>query len=808
MNVFRKLRRDWKWFLINVVGLGTALACVLIVYIYSRQELSFDRFHTKADRIYRITVDSNRGATSMHPARVAGDLPRELMSEYPAIEDMVRLTPFRNAVIRIGEQSFFTQRAFSTDSSFFRVFDFKILVGNAEKTFSQPGRAFICRSMAMKYFGTLDVVGKEISILHQKGLTPRIFTIDGVMEDFPRNSHFQAELLTSFSDVESGTTWAYTYYLMKSGTDVKTLARTIQQKLDKDNQSTQPAELIYLQKLTDIHLYSHKTREMEKNGNVRSLYLLGTGTFIILLIALANYLNLSRVQYHSQITSLKVKMINGASKQEIAREIIGESQVLSLVSALAGIFIAVKIGGSLGISIIQSDKIIELTLIVLLLIIVTGLIAVFPLYASPRVLEMKTTIKHSNLNAVPLVVQFALAMVTITGTIVLNRQVNYISSQHPASENANMLLIPNSPTEVVQRYELFKAELLKSTVAVNVTSALEVPGGDVTDNFEFDMEGVEKKEGQTLNIFTADSGFFGVLGINPIAGTTDLGFTPSQQWEADAVALNNLQNSQNPDPEKIAELQRKVGTYREKYILNQSALNLLGITNPQDAIGKRFRLNFFIDELFPEGEVVGVVPDFHYTNLRNEEKPLVIVPRKMFNSCFIIRINPARHDQAVSTIESVWKKINPGYPFQYEYLTDSYRRIYADEYAQTRVLSMFALISILLSSLGMFALAAFTMQRRVKEIGIRKINGARVWEVMMMLNREFLKWVAIGFIIAIPVSWYAMHRWLESFAYKTPLSWWIFALAGLLSFLIALITVSWLSWRAATRNPVESLRYE
>jgi putative ABC transport system permease protein len=251
-----------------------------------------------------------------------------------------------------------------------------------------------------------------------------------------------------------------------------------------------------------------------------------------------------------------------------------------------------------------------------------------------------------------------------------------------------------------------------------------------------------------------------------------------------------------------------VGNYREKYILNRSALKHLGITNPQDVIGKRFRLNFFMDELFPEGEVVGVVPDFHYTNLRTEEKPLVIIPRKMFNSCFIIRINPALSSRAVSTIESVWKKINPGYPFQYEYLTDNYRRIYADEYAQTRVLSLFAIISIILSSLGMFALAAFTMQRRVKEIGIRKINGARVWEVMMMLNGEFLKWVAIGFIIAIPVSWYAMHKWLESFAYKVPLSWWIFALAGLISFVIALLTVSWLSWRAATRNPVESLRYE
>jgi putative ABC transport system permease protein len=322
------------------------------------------------------------------------------------------------------------------------------------------------------------------------------------------------------------------------------------------------------------------------------------------------------------------------------------------------------------------------------------------------------------------------------------------------------------------------------------------------------MEGIEKKPGQTLNILTTDAGFFATLGIKPIAGTTDVGNIPSQQWESDALALSNVRGSANPDQRTLEELQKRVGVYREKYILNQSALNLLGNSNPQDAIGKRFRLTFFMDDLFPEGEIVGVVPDFHYTNLHNEEKPLVIIAKKMFCSCFIIGINPAQRNSSITTIESAWNKVNPEYPFQYEYLTDSYRKVYKQEYWQTRVISMFALISILISTLGMFALAAFTMQKRVKEIGIRKINGARVWEVMMMLNREFLKWVSIGFIIATPVSWYAMHKWLESFAYKAPLSWWIFALAGLISFVIALITVSWLSWRAATRNPAECLRYE
>jgi len=809
MNIVRKLVRNWKWFLINLLGLGTAMACVLTVFLFTRHEIGYDGFHKKADRIYRITLDSNRGATSMHPARVAGDLPEELKKIYPEIEDMVRLIPFRKAFIKIGEQKFFTEKAFSTDSSFFRVFDFKILTGNPETALTQPGQAFISRGLAMKYFGTLDVVGKVISILHQKELTPRDFTIAGVMEDFPVQSHFHAELLTSLTDdVENRTTWAYTYFLMKSGTDVANFVKTVQQQMDKENTSGEVMPLVYLQKITDIHLYSHKTREMERNGNIRTLYLLGTGTFIILLIALANYLNLSLVQFYSRIKSVKVKVINGASKARIAREIISESLILSLVSSAAGCYFAFRMCEIIGIPIHQSDSIAAMAVMVVIMILVVALISVIPLFSSGEVSSTKIKGSRGRLYTIPLVVQYALAVVAITGTLVLHRQIGYMTSQHPASQSSNLLIIPNNPTEVVQRYDLLKAELLKLPEVANVTSALEPPGGDILDNFEFEMEGIEKREGQTLNILTTDIDFFSILGIKPLAGTTDLGVTPSLQWETDATNLSSYRRYPGVDPALLADLEKRVGIYREKYILNQSALNMLGITNPQEAIGKRFRLNWFMSDLFPEGEVVAVVPDFHYTNLHSQEKPLVIISKKMFNSCFIISLNPGQSSLAIPAIGPVWEKLNPGYPMPYEFMSDSYRQVYSDEYAQSRVLSLFALISIILSALGMFALAAFTMQRRVKEIGVRKINGARVWEVMLMLNTEFLKWVFIGFLLAIPVAWYALHRWLEGFAYRISLSWWIFGLAGIFALGIALLTVSWLSWRAATRNPVESLRYE
>jgi len=808
MKLFRKLKNDWKWFSINIVGLSLSIGCIFIIFLYVSQELSYDRFHSKANHICRVTSDSNNGATSIHPARVAGDWPKQLVADYPAIEKMVRLVPFRRAIIKIGDQKFYTENAFSTDSSFFDVFDFKVLSGSTQKAFSQPGRAFISRSLALKYFGNLNVVGKEISILHQQVSKPKMYVIDGVMEDFPANSHFHAELLTSFTEMDDQTTWAYTYFLLKPGTDLDALRNTIQQKWEKDNKSGYPTAILYLQKLTDIHLFSHKTREMEKNSDIRSIILLASGALIILFIALINFMNLNRVQFISTLKTVKMKLINGASKRTVALGMAAELLLLSCISVLLGLLIAAWLSKSLKLSVFQSHALIDVASISVGFILIIAVLSVVPLFTSKIVSSLAMTQAKGRLYSFPLVVQFALAVVAIACTMVLDRQMNFLTSQHPASQNANMIVIANNPWEAVQQYERLKTELIKNPEITGVTAAMEEPGGDILDNVGFEIEGVDKKEGQSINIFTADSNFFSMLKIQPIAGTTELGSIPSQKWEADAVDLSTLRSSKNPDQQKLAELERKVGNYHDQYILNQSALKLLGIRNPKDAIGKRFRLNFFLPDLFPEGEVVGVVPDFHYTNLHSEEKPLAIATKKMFNYCFIISIDPAQREKALTTIASNWQKINPEFPFQYEYMTDSYQKVYAGEYAQSRVLSMFALISIMLSSLGVFALASFKIQRQEKEIGIRKVNGARNSEILLMLNRDFVKWVLIGFVVATPLAYYAMNKWLENFAYKTTLSWWIFALSGLLALMIAMLTVSWKSWKAATKNPVEALRYE
>jgi putative ABC transport system permease protein len=808
MKLFRKTKKEWQWFITNTIGLSLGMAALFVILLFAARELSYDRFHPNAARIYRVTLDSNNGATSMHPARVAGDWPKQVMADFPAIEQLVRLVPFRRAIIRIGDEKFYSERAFSTDSSFFRVFGFKVLSGDPEKAFAQPGRAFVSRDLAMKYFGNLNVVGKEISILHQQEPKPKVYVIDGVMENMPVRSHFHADLLTSFTEVADQTTWAYTYFLIKPGTDVETLRNTVQQKWIKESQAGSVVPVLYFQKLTDIHLFSHKSREMEKNGDIRSVILLISGALVILFIALINFTNLNRVRFIDNLKAVKIKLINGATRKKLALAMAAESTELALVSLLAGLFIAYRLSGLLGLSLFQSGQWALVALIGAGFVLVIAILSVIPLYTSRVSLNLAIVQPKGRLYAFPLVVQFTLAVAAIACTLVLNRQMNFLTGQHPASQNANMVVIAGNPWEAVQRYDRLKGELMKYPEIREMTGAMEEPGSDILDAVGYEMEGIQKKEGQSINIFTTDSNFFSALSIHPLAGTIEIGHVPSQEWEKNAVELSQLRSSGKADPQKIAELEKKVGNYREKYILNESALKLLGIAKPEDAVGRRFRLNFFLPDLFPEGEVVGVVPDFHYTNLHNPEKPLAIAPRKMFNYCFMIAIDPANRRKALSLISEAWRKINPEFPLQYEFMTDSYHKVYAGEYVQSRVIALFALISVIISALGIFSMASFKIQQRVKEIGIRKVNGARVGEVITLLNRDFVIWVAVAFVLATPVAWYAMHRWLENFAYKTSLSWWIFGLAGTLALATALLTVSFQSWRAATRNPVEALRYE
>ncbi|UTW66388.1 ABC transporter permease [bacterium SCSIO 12643] len=805
MQLLRKISRNWQWIFINILGLTLAYACVALVFSYTTQELSYDRMHSKADRIYRVTTSSGNFST-MHPARVWGQWVPQLPQEYPEIENFVRMVPFKKGVVEIESNRFYSNNLFKVDSSFFEIYDFPLLSGDRETVLTQPYEAVISQSLALKYFGHLDVLGKTMDITHQQTDTADNYTIVGVMEDVPPNAHFHIDVLTTIPDMAVNQSWGYTYYLVQPQTDMEALRQDIQAKWDIEAQENGHPKNIHFQKLTDIHLHSHKTREIEPNGDFKALILLASGGIIILFIALINFLNLSRVQFINEVKSIKIRLIHGATKSIVAREMARESLFISGATILLGLMASYRLSNYLGIDVFAS--LLPLFIISVIFILGIAAISVFPLLTSKITSDTKVTASRDKLYTFPLILQFTLAVVAITGTIVLNKQMHFLNAQHPQAQNEDIIVLERNSWAAVQRYDQLKEELLKNPSIVNMTGCMEEPGGDILDNFQFTMEGVTPDDQQSMYILTTDANFFSMLGIQPLAGSVSLAYTPDQKWEHQAIELSTLENRGQNDHPRVAELKESLGQYKEQYILNESALNMLGITDPAAVIGRAFRLKFQLPYLFPEGEIVAVVPDFHYTNLHNAERPMVIAPRKVFSYNFLIQIDSNRKEEALAAINTAWEQINPEFPFVYGYINDSYHKVYATEYAQTKVLSLFAMISVLLSALGIYALAAFTMQRRVKEIGVRKVNGASISEIMLMLNRKFVILIGIAFLIAIPLAWYAMRRWLESFAYKTELSWWIFALAGLITMLIALITVSIQSYRAATRNPVESLRYE
>ncbi len=380
--------------------------------------------------------------------------------------------------------------------------------------------------------------------------------------------------------------------------------------------------------------------------------------------------------------------------------------------------------------------------------------------------------------------QYTISIALIVAVIVIRRQTNFALDSSMGVKENNLICFENVHTNVQQKFELFKSELLKDNSIEFVSAMLEPPGGEANDMFRFTMEGYNKDETREaddmIGIFPCDYSFASIFNLHFLGGTN--------------FSENNQDNEGSGE-----------------YIINESAMRRLHYSSPEKIIGKEFGLIFDDDARlkFRKGKLIGVVQDFHLSSIKNKIEPLVLFKRKdLWLIDFVVSFRPGMQTAALPAIERVWKKMFPEHLFQYEFVSSMYRNLYKTELLQATLLSVFTFIALFICSMGLLGMSLLTTQRRTKEIGIRKVNGARIGQIMIMLNWDFIKWILLSFIIAIPFAFFAMNKWLASFAYKTALTWWIFALAGLIAVFIALITVSMQSWKAASKNPVEALRYE
>ena len=786
---WRFLRINLKLSLINLSCMAIGLVAVKIISGFVYQEFNYDSGVKKSDRIFRVI----RKNGDMQDPYTHAPLALALRSEVPGIKDAVRVSfYFGYLACSAGENKFNEEMAIFADPGFFDLFSFSLIKGNSHDCLVSHNSVAISESAARRYFEDEDPVGQQLRIGEDKEIT-----VTAVFRDFKPNSNFRGDLVLPLEKI-SGLTqvwiepgWNYpsdihTFILLSDNADIDVIS-DVSQGIVRNYGNEGEQELIF-QRLKDIHIENHLFWEAASQVKVSYLYILLSVAFIILLISCINFLFLYIGTTAQRAINTGIKKVFGASRSVIFREHFREVLVLTVISLVLAVCVfsvyhttLTRYFSWLPGTLLFNYKLLILLAAVLIIMAVSSAIYPSVILSSGKPLNLLNKHKGSGagrfgLVNVLVVIQFVLCMALITSTVFMQRQLDYLERQEPGFAKDELITIPLNMQVghgiYNDRFEVFTGELKQYPGIISVTLAFSSPSSVNTGESEPDWEGKTGGEVVRMNWNSVHFDYFETLGLNIIEGR---GFNKSF-------------------PEDVKDWD----TGRCSYILNQSAVKEMGISDP---VGKEFEVWGF------KGPVVGIVEDFNFKSFHSAITPLVFMIDPFFMNEIIIRIDPAVAT-SLSDIETVWRKFVPDYPLEFGFVSDQIKSAYQSEHDLTMILHLFSALAIIIACMGLFTLTVLSVNQRTKEIGIRKVNGAKVWEVMAMLNFDFVKWVVIAFVIATPVAWYAMRMWLQNFAYRTDLSWWVFALAGVTALGIALLIVSWQSWRAARRNPVEALRYE
>jgi putative ABC transport system permease protein len=772
-------------------------ACLILSYIYIKKEWSYDRFNKNAGRMVRFSIQYDNNPVDGRISEFASG--NQLIADIPEIEDVVFLDKINTGVLTHNGKDLVVNNFYFVSSNFFKVFDYKLLQGDGT-VLDSPEKALVSERFAKQLFGDESPIGQEIHLDGRQSGDRTVF-VSGIFENFPETSHFHTDLIVSQND-KGGKDWLYVYLLLNKHTDVNKLNRTLAARLDElyKNRSQKAAPVIT--PLTDIHLHSHVQRELEPNGHIYYLYLVLGANMLLLAIVLFNlWLNAGLIfSYNRKFYQLL--RLNGASSTVVLKD----ESLLAL--ALGGLSIVV--GGIIAYSLFPYLQVPFSIISPLEILIISDLFLLLVLFISvlPVITGMSTTLflngtsdlrpGYFSLSKVKfmLIAQYCMVMFIVIVGFGISKQMNLVKTSQVGGKENNILVMEEQTYMVKERYDLLKTELLKYPEIESVTASMQLPGTSIRDALSVWKEGESEKEAKNLPLLVVDNDFFSFYKINLLAGND---FQPNTRTfrEEEKMFFDNLDNI------SIS------GKPAEEYVINRKALGVLGFDSPEDAIGKRLHLTVGTHlNYIPEGIIVGVTDNFTYTTIYEESIPMLILIRKMFLHCLMVRLNPDNTQQALATFNRVWNDLFPDYPADYTFLQDVYGQVYHNEWNAEWLVQLFSLLSLIIANLGLIVVMAFIIKRKTKEIGIRKICGATFWMIVRMLNSRFIVWIGIAFLIAVPGTYYTLNRWLENFAYKTALDWWIFVLAGLFVLLISVAAVSWQSWRAASANPVVALKTE
>jgi putative ABC transport system permease protein len=718
------------------------------------------------------------------------DWNKQIEPFFPEIEKIARIAPMRKTAVSLNENKFFTKNVFVTDSAFFDVFDIVFTQGSVDNFIKTINSVVINQAIADKLFHDKPAIGSMIKLSGEFEEKMHDYQVVGIMKPLPYNSHFHADILVNSSDKGFLNT-SYYYVLLKKGSDYNGMVNKFESFKQIHIKKEDASHFTFnLQPLTKIHLFSNKDRELEMNGDIKTVWLFMLIGIVILVIAIINYSNLNIASYLKHSDNFIVTRYFGAQGSDIILQFLIESSIVGFfvvaISALLYSPVIDLLRGLDGINIqrnagISFTFLVSLGLLVILIIAGTYPAMFFNSSFQRKRYNLKTGkdvfSKKLYLSKLMLIIQFTLSIILIIGALTIKRQNRLALSNRITQDYKNIIIFKGLNWEIKPLYQKFKVELLQNSLISDVSAAMSEPTFDDKDVFTIkDGDLKPEKKKLALHMLICDDNLISFFNLKLIAGENFPKYIPKQTFES--------------------------------YILNEEATKYLGFDKPEDAIGKRLSFNFEVDSILFGGKIVGVVKNFHYATFHDQIRPLVMFQQPVWYWSFMVKYDSKNKARALQLINESWKKVYPDYPFDYIYLDDLYNQAYSKEITQSRIINLFSIIGLLVACIGLICLTSYIAETRTKELGIRRVNGARVTDLLFMLNSNLLKWIVLSIVIAFPAAWYLMNKWLQNFAYKTELSWWIFIVAGTITFVIAILTVSWQSWRAATKNPVEALRYE
>ena len=775
-TALRNIKNQPVFNTINCLGLVIAISSLVLISIWVKNELSFDKFHANYESIYRVIM--NRGEYDAIPI-TPPPLAEKLKEGIPEIKYATRIQQCPQAIIKNKDLVFNEKDGIFADPDFFTIFSFKLIAGNTNNLFGNPFNIVVTEDFAYKYFNSKNVLNKTLEI------NGKNVTVSGIIKNVPQNSHLQFDFilpeklykLMGGNEDEWGNVNLMTYVEVEKGSNFKSLNTKVL------NIETPRSETFYLQPLKEIHTDLNLMADNTKVTDKKYINIFIVIALIIVLLASVNYITIYISSSTKRIKEIGIRKISGSGRKSMIFQFISETALFILITLIISVFV-IKLSLPLFNNIMQKELSINffdstfLPGMILIGIIFLLSIGIYPSLYFSSLKPVALLKKDSRLPGSParlkkmmIFIQFIVTTILIASIITISKQLDYIKNKDLGFEKENIIYLPFNG--IGEKYDILKTEMLKNPSVINVSAknSLPVEIADITS--EISWPGKRLDQNFLMEVTAVDYDYIKTLKMNLLMGRNF-----SSEIESDVLSV----------------------------ILNETAMKQMQFKNPIGEV-----INIWGQDV----TVIGVVKDGLFYSLKEKAGPQIFYRTELVDEdemanygMLLINIKGNNIKNTLSEVKSVWNTVIPGVPFDFNFINNAINQRYWEEERLFSVIKYFVVLSIILSCLGLFGLSLFSSKQRVKEIGLRKVNGAKVTEILSLLNKDLITWAFSAYIIAIPLAYYILKNWLNNFAYKTNLSWWIFAAAGILALIIALFTTSWQSWMAARRNPVEALRYE